>query len=196
MTGTVGMDGVRWYLKGLAQQPAPPLAPMFTVPEVTAIEGPLARVQLAAQRYHLTATCALSDEHRMLIRAWGERQKRILAWLQVLDAGDDLDSAAAALPAVPAVGGAMWGHSATTVFDELQELASAEARVHTDYANLQRAIAFYMAAVDVAVKQAAVLLRHVRHCGGEAAVRRQRYHRDRALHASDRRDPPGACRIR
>uniref|UniRef100_A0A5Q5BTF8 ESX-1 secretion-associated protein EspA/EspE-like domain-containing protein n=2 Tax=unclassified Mycobacterium TaxID=2642494 RepID=A0A5Q5BTF8_MYCSS len=152
------MDGVRWYLKGLAQQPAPPLAPMFTVPEVTAIEGPLARVQLAAQRYHLTASSALSDENVTLIRAWGERQKRILAWLQVLDAGDDLDSAAAALSAVPAVGGAMWGHSATTVFDELQELASAEARVHTDYANLQRAIAFYMAAVDGAVNQAAVQL--------------------------------------
>lgn len=30
--------------------------------------------------------------------------------------------------------------------------------MHTDYANLQRAIAFYMAAVDSAVKQATILI--------------------------------------
>lgn len=152
------MDGIRWYLKGLVQRPAPPLSPMFTVPEVTTDDVSLSRVQLAAQRYHLTSTSALADENVMLIRAWGQRQQRILAWLQVLDAGDDLDLAAAALPAVPAVGSEKWGHTATTVFDELQELAAAEARMHTDYANLQRAIAFYMAAVDSAVKQATILI--------------------------------------
>ena len=65
------MDGIRWYLKGLVQRPAPPLSPMFTVPEVTTDDVSLSRVQLAAQRYHLTVSSALSDENVMLIRAWG-----------------------------------------------------------------------------------------------------------------------------
>ena len=62
----------------------------------------------------------LSSDQLVAMRQWGERMIRINAWLDVLDAGDDVDRAAAAMAALPDVGDGTEYDSATTVFDEIQ----------------------------------------------------------------------------
>jgi len=118
----------------LKQPPPPPFAP-FTVPAPTS-NGPLGQVEAAASRYNHTVNVVLSDDQAAAVRAWGERRQRILAWLEVLDGGDDLERAAAALAAVPAAAGEDQRDYATTVFGEIDYLAESEARVNRDRASL------------------------------------------------------------
>lgn len=152
------MDGIRWYLRGLLNQAPPaPFVP-FTLPAPTD-DGLLGRVQGAAQRYYNTVNVVLSDDQAAAVRAWGQRRQRILAWLEVLDAGDDLDRAAAALASVAATGDGSQKDSTTTVFDEIQSLAASEARVNVDRASLQQAVAFYLSVVDHAVDRFGEVLR-------------------------------------
>lgn len=141
------MDAIRSYLKGLQQTPFPPVVETYDVPEVTS-DGPLRTVELAAQTYLQTVHMVLSADQLVAMRQWGERMVRINAWLDVLDAGDDVDRAAAAMAALPAVGDGAEQDSETTVFDDIQALAVSQRKCDADRASLREAIAFYLAAVD------------------------------------------------
>lgn len=151
------MDTTRWYLRGLLKQAPPaPFVP-FVVP-ATSSDGLLGRVETAAQRYYHTVNVVLCDDQAAAVRAWGERRELVLAWLEVLDAGDDLERAASALASVPAIGDAMQRSSATTVFGQIQELAASERKINADRAGLQQAVTFYLAAVDEGVNRFAEFL--------------------------------------
>ncbi len=144
------MDGIRWYLQGLLDQPFASCYAPFTVPEVSA-DGLLGRVQTAAQGYYLAVNTALYLDHLAAIKSWTERRDRISEWLAVVDAGEDLDSVAQALAKMaPTAGGG--NDRDTTLFDVLDELAALEGRSHADRMNLQRAVVFYLAAVDGVVR--------------------------------------------
>lgn len=161
------MDAARWYLQSLMRQPFPSSTVPVQVPEVTG-GGLLRRVQLAAASYCLTVNMVLSTERLVVMRQWAERRQRIGAWLAVLDAGD-VDQALAALQSVPDVGDRTRMDRSTTVFDEIQSLVDAEARVSADQASLSRAIAFYLAAVDHNV----AYFTNVLHTCDDAAVQQQ-----------------------
>lgn len=141
------MDAVRWYLQSLLGQPPVSAVVPVRVPTVTA-GGLLGRVQLAAAQYCLTVNMVLTAERFVVMQKWVARRARIVAWLAVLDAGDDVDLAVAALASVHDVGDRTRMDDTTTVFDEIQSLADAEARVSADQASLGKAIAFYLRAVD------------------------------------------------
>ena len=162
------MDAARWYLQSLLRQPFPPSTVPMPVPEVTA-SGLLRRVQLAAVSYCLTVNVVLANERLAVMRQWAERQQRIAAWLAVFEAGDDVDQAMVALQSVPNVGDRTRMDRSTTVFDEIQSLVDAEARVSADQASLSQAIAFYLAAVD----QNVAYFTNVLHTCDDAAVQQQ-----------------------
>lgn len=144
------MDAVRSYLEGLQKTPFPPVVESYDVPEVTS-EGPLRVVQLAACAYLGTVNVVLSSDQLVAMRQWGERMVRINAWLDLLEAGDDVDRAAAALAALPDVGDGTGRDADTTVFDDIQALAASQRKCDADRASLREAIAFYLAATDRAV---------------------------------------------
>jgi hypothetical protein len=151
------MDSARWYLQTFLNQPLPSVGVEVPVPEVSA-DGLLGMVQKAARLYCLKVNSVLSMERLVIMRQRGEQRQRVTAWLAVLDAGDDVDQAVAALPSVPNVGDLARMDRSTTVFDEIQGLADIEARVSADRASLAQAIAFYLQAVDQTVAHCAQFL--------------------------------------
>ena len=66
------------------------MAETYDVPEVTS-DGPLRVVDMAARGYLQAVNVVLSSDQLVAMRQWGERMIRINAWLDVLDAGDDVD---------------------------------------------------------------------------------------------------------
>jgi hypothetical protein len=84
--------------------------------------------------------------------AWIERRHRIIGWLNLLDASAiTLDYEAEELVKVPEVHGDA-GERSSTIFDSLDEIVQSEGRERQDRINLQRAVGFYLGAVDQAVR--------------------------------------------
>lgn len=145
------MDTIRWYIKGLLDQPYAPTYDYFTVPAVTGT-GWLGMVQIAAVNHYNAVNGALYSDQMAARQSWMECRDRVLGWLRLLDAGNDIDWAAEELPKVPEVHGD-GRESTTTIYDSLDEIAVLEGRLNADRISLKRAIAFYLGAVDNAVQQ-------------------------------------------
>jgi hypothetical protein len=145
------MDKIRWYIKGLLDQPFAPTYDYFQVPAVTGT-GWLGMVQIAALNHYNAVNNALYSDQAAARTSWIECRDRVLGWLRLLNAGDDLDWAAEELAKVPAAGGDA-KDATTTIYDSLDEIAVLEGRLNADRVSLKRAIAFYLGAVDHAVTQ-------------------------------------------
>ncbi|ORX11369.1 hypothetical protein AWC32_16785 [Mycobacterium xenopi] len=115
-------------------------------------------MEAAASRYYHAINAVLANDQAAAVRAWGARRERTLAWLEVLNAGDDLDQGASALAAVPAAPSEYHRDRATTVFGEIDYLAEWEARVNRDRGKLQRTIITYIGAVDTLIARVADVL--------------------------------------
>jgi hypothetical protein len=107
---------------------------------------------MAAQGYYNAVNTTLYLDQLAAVSSWTERRQRILKWMAVVDSGDDLDRAAEAIMKVSDVVGD-GRECTTTLFDAMDEIAALEGRLHADRANLQRAVVFYLAAVDGALRQ-------------------------------------------
>jgi hypothetical protein len=145
------VDTIRWYIKGLLDQPFAPTYDYFQVPTVTGT-GWLGMVQIAALNHYNAVNNALYSDQAAARNSWIECRDRVLGWLRLLDAGDDFDWAAEELLKVPEVCGD-GRERTTTIYDSLDEIAVLEGRLNADRVSLKRAIAFYLGAVDHAVTQ-------------------------------------------
>ncbi|MDO2394866.1 hypothetical protein QRB38_13700 [Mycobacterium avium subsp. hominissuis] len=142
---------LRWYLKGLLAQPYVVSYEPYPIPPITG-EGLLRRVQGAVQNFAHAVNSAFYLDQLAAGDAWSERRKQIIGWLALLDASAiDLDYEAEELAKVPEVKGDGQERS-TTIFGSLDEILQAEGRERQDRINLQRAVAFYLMAVDQAVR--------------------------------------------
>ena len=91
----------------------------YPIPETTG-DGLLGQVEHAAASYYHAVNVVLSADQAAAVAVWGQRRQRLLAWLQVLHAGEDLNRAVGTLAGVEMPPGER--DSATTVFDEISRL--------------------------------------------------------------------------
>jgi hypothetical protein len=142
---------LRWYLHGLLAQPYTVSYEPYPIPPITG-EGLLRRVQGAVQGFARAVNSAFYCDQLAAGSAWSERRQRIIGWLSLLNASAiTLDYEAEELAKVPEVQGDGRERS-TTIYDSLDEIVQAEGRERQDRINLQRAVGFYLGAVDQAVR--------------------------------------------
>jgi hypothetical protein len=118
--------------------------------------------------------------------ARSERRQQIIGWLKLLDASAiTLDYEAEELVKVPEVHGDGPERS-TTIFDSLDEIVQAEGRERQDRINLQRAVGFYLGAVDQAVRSFTTFVDVREDPAAQKAIRRGHHPADRALRGTHR----------
>jgi hypothetical protein len=112
-------------------------------------------VQIAAVNHYNAVNHALYRDQMAARSSWIECRDRVLGWLRLLNAGNDLDWAAEELAKFPAPSddARAANDSTTTIYDSLDAVAVLEGRLNADRVSLKRAIAFYLGAVDHAVTQ-------------------------------------------
>ena len=79
------MRPVAWLVRGLLGQPCPLPFVSFPVPDAVAANG---RVHQVIDAYYQTINDVLAADRRAAITSWRDRQRRMRAWLAVLQADD------------------------------------------------------------------------------------------------------------